>query len=233
MACFTYSRVSTARRSDEGESLDVQARVLARYAQMLGLTIDRAFVERGISGNVPLDQRPAGQAMLAALQPGDVMITTRLDRMFRSAIDALRMLATFKDGGISLHMLDLGGDVTGNGVSKLVFTILSAVSEAERDRIRERIADVKHDQRARGRYLGGLVPFGWRVGDDGAMVEVPAQQRALTRMKKLRAEGLSFRAIEAELAKAGHHITHQGIRQILKRQNQRAAPVASPKKGPP
>jgi DNA invertase Pin-like site-specific DNA recombinase len=40
-------------------------------------------------------------------------------------------------------MIDLGGDVTGNGVSKLVFTILSAVAEAERDRIRERIRDVK------------------------------------------------------------------------------------------
>ena len=36
-------------------------------------------------------------------------------------------------------------------LSKLVFTILSAVAEAERDRIRERIATVKQDQRARGR----------------------------------------------------------------------------------
>jgi DNA invertase Pin-like site-specific DNA recombinase len=45
--------------------------------------------------------------------------------------------------------------VTGNGISKLVFTILSAVAEAERDRTRERIAKVKRDQRQRGRYLGG------------------------------------------------------------------------------
>ena len=48
--------------------------------------------------------------------------------------------------------------MTGNGVSKLLFTILSAVAEAERDRIRERITDVKRDQRQRGRYLGGRVP---------------------------------------------------------------------------
>jgi hypothetical protein len=53
-------------------------------------------------------------------------------------------------------MIDLGGDVTGNGISKLVFTILSAVAEAKRDRIR----DVKADQRNRRRYLGGIVPFG-------------------------------------------------------------------------
>jgi DNA invertase Pin-like site-specific DNA recombinase len=49
------------------------------------------------------------------------------------------------------------------GISKLVFTILSA--EAERDRIRERIRDVKTDQRKRQRYLGGIVPFGWQVGE--------------------------------------------------------------------
>ena len=62
-------------------------------------------------------------------------------------------------------MIDLGGDTTGNGVSKLVFTILSAVAEAERDRTRERITEVKRDQRQRGRYLGGTVPFGYRLGD--------------------------------------------------------------------
>jgi hypothetical protein len=39
---------------------------------------------------------------------------------------------------IALHMIDLDGDVTGNGISKLVFTILSALTENERDRIRER-----------------------------------------------------------------------------------------------
>src|SRR5260370_41914714 len=42
--------------------------------------------------------------------------------------------AQLQEAGISLHMIDLGGDVTGNGISKLVFTILSAVAEAERDR---------------------------------------------------------------------------------------------------
>src|SRR6266567_3192750 len=78
--------------------------------------------------------------------------------------------------GVSLHMIDLGGDVTGNGISKLVFTILSAVAEAERDRIRERIRDVKSDQRKRKRYLGGIVPFGWRAAEDGSLVEDPAHQ---------------------------------------------------------
>ena len=113
------------------------------------------FVERGVSGSKPLGDRPEGAALLAVLQPGDVVITPKLDRMFRSALDALDVLGKLKQAGIALHMIDLGGDTTGNGVSKLVFTILSAVAEAERDRTRERVAEVKRDQRQRGRYLGG------------------------------------------------------------------------------
>ena len=116
------------------------------YAMQHDLSIDQHFVERGISGSVPLDERPEGKSLLAILKPGDVIITPKLDRMFRSALNALGVLEGLKQQGVSLHMIDLGGDVTGNGISKLVFTILSAVAEAERDRIRERIADVKRDQ---------------------------------------------------------------------------------------
>ena len=94
-----------------------------------------------------------------------------------------------KGAGIALHMIDLGGDTTTNGVSKLVFTILSAVAEAERDRTRERITEVKADQRKRGRFLGGTAPFGYRKGDTGELVPVPEQQRAIRKMQRLRAKG--------------------------------------------
>jgi DNA invertase Pin-like site-specific DNA recombinase len=72
------------------------------------------------------------------------------------AVDALDILSHLRDHGVAEHMIDLGGDVSTNGVSKLVFTILSAVAEAERDRSRERVTEVKRDQRQRGRYLGGI-----------------------------------------------------------------------------
>jgi putative DNA-invertase from lambdoid prophage Rac len=85
--------------------------------------------------------------------------------------------------------------VTGNGISKLVFIVLSAVAEAERDRTRERISDVKRDQKARERYLGGVVPFGWTVGEGGDLVEDEAQQRAIRQMVKLREAGESLRAV--------------------------------------
>ena len=215
MAVYGYSRVSTDRQADEGESLGTQQRVIDGYAMMQGLTVDRMFVERGVSGSKPLRDRPEGARLLAALKPGDVIIAPKLDRMFRSALDALDVLGQLKDQGVGLHLIDLGGDCSGNGISKLVFTILSAVAEAERDRIRERIRDVKADQRRRKRYLGGIVPFGWRVGEDGELVAVPAQQAAIKKAKALRAKGKSLRAIAAALAAQGVRLSHEGVKRIV------------------
>jgi putative DNA-invertase from lambdoid prophage Rac len=221
---YGYARVSTVMQADEGESLDVQQRTIAGYAQMHGLAVEHVFVERGVSGSKPLGDRPQGGALLAAVKPGDVVITPKLDRMFRSALDALDVLAKMKAAGISLHMIDLGGDTTGNGVSKLVFTILSAVAEAERDRTRERIAEVKADQRKRGRFLGGTVPFGYRLGDDsGELVPVPEQQKAIETMRRLRAKGLALREISDKMKAAGQPISHQGVKKVLQAAARRAA----------
>jgi len=215
---YGYARVSTAQQADEGESLDVQQRVIAGYAHMHGMVIDKVFVERGVSGSKPLAERPQGAALLEQLQPGDVVITARLDRMFRSALDALNVLGKLKERGISLHMIDLGGDTTGNGVSKLVFTILSAVAEAERDRIRERVSEVKRDQRQRGRYLGGIVPFGFRIGENKALVEDSEQQAAIRKMRELRQAGLPLRGIAARMMDDGFSLTAPGVAKILSRE---------------
>jgi DNA invertase Pin-like site-specific DNA recombinase len=214
--CYGYCRVSTVTQADEGESLDVQERQIAGYALMQGIELTRVFVERGVSGSKPLGERQEGNALLAAVRPGDVVITPKLDRMFRSALDALGVLAKLKDAGVSLHMIDLGGDVTGNGISKLVFTILSAVAEAERDRTRERITDVKRDQKRRGRYLGGKAPFGFSVGEDGGLVPIPEQQRAIQRMRELRAQGKSLMAIAEILRAEGTPISHMGVKSALR-----------------
>jgi putative DNA-invertase from lambdoid prophage Rac len=93
MTTYRYARVSTVRQADEGESLEVQERTIAGYALMHGTKADQVFVERGVSGSKPLSDRPQGGALLAAMQPGDTIITPKLDRMFRSTLDALNVLA--------------------------------------------------------------------------------------------------------------------------------------------
>jgi DNA invertase Pin-like site-specific DNA recombinase len=118
------------------------------------LTLQETMVEHGVSDSVPVERRPVGGALFKRLQSGDTLIAAKLDRLFRSALDALQTVANLKQRGIKLHLLDLGGDIAGNGLSKLFLTIAAAFAEAERDRIRERISQVKADQKSRGRYPG-------------------------------------------------------------------------------
>lgn len=180
-----------------------------------GMTLTQVFVEKGVSGSKALLERPEGAKLAAKLQAGDVLITPKLDRMFRSALDALNMPARFRDAKVSLHMIDLGGDVMGNGIAKLVFTILSAVAEAERDRIRERIRDVKSDQKKRHRYLGGKIPFGWQLATGGELATNQSQQDAIRCMIALRNGGKSLRSIASIMRKAGFQLSHEGVKKII------------------
>ncbi|ESZ02349.1 recombinase family protein [Mesorhizobium sp. L48C026A00] len=235
MTVYAYTRVSTIAQPDDGESLDVQRRQIDGYAMQHDLAVETHFVERGVSGSLPLAERPQGKLLFAALKPGDIVITPKLDRMFRSALNALDVLAQLKAGGVSLHMIDLGGDVTGNGISKLVFTILSAVAEAERDRTRERIAQVKADQRERSRFLGGTRPFGYQIAADGELVEDAGEQKAIARMCELRGHGLSLRAIAEALADDGIVLSHVAVKKVLERNggSERSAPEEKASTGQP
>lgn len=213
MRVFGYSRVSTAEQASSGDSLDTQRRQIEGYAMMKGWSIAEMFIETGVSGSVPLSERDAGKRLIEAVETGDVVVTAKLDRMFRSAADALGTLEVFKSDGVGLHMIDLGGDVTGNGISKLVFTILSAVAENERDRIRERIRDVKRNQASKGEYLGGRVPFGYRLVD-GRLEPHPEEFPLLAQMATMQGGGMTLRDIGRAVGK--HPET---VRRILARQS--------------
>ena len=215
MSIYAYARVSTARQATEGESLDVQRRQIDGYLAMHGWKLDEAFVEEGISGAKPLAERPEGSRLLQTLKSGDTLVASKLDRIFRSALDALQMTEELRKRGVSLHLIDLGGDVSGNGLSKLFLTIAAAFAEAERDRIRERVQGSKLDQKQRGRFLGGRRPFGFKVGEDGSLQEDPAEQAAIRKAKRLRKSGKSLRAIADALKGDGHRISHEGVSRII------------------
>jgi putative DNA-invertase from lambdoid prophage Rac len=156
--------------------------------------------------------------MLAALQAGDVVVSPKLDRVFRSALDALQQTEVLRARGVSLHLLDLGGDIAGNGLSRLFMTIAAAFAELERDRIRERITQVKRDQKARSRFLGGTrPPFGFRAGNDGGLVPDEAEQAAIARVKRMRGRGKSLRYIAGKLALEGHRLNPESVRRLLTR----------------
>jgi len=212
MNVWGYCRVSCERQAEEGVSLEEQQRRLAGRAFEAGWVFAEIFVEQGVSGGIPLGDRPQGAKLLAAVQPGDIVVATKLDRMFRSALDALTVVKAFRERKISLWLLDLGGDVSGNGISQLMMMMLSAFAEFERYRIGERIRDAKRHQRSERRYMGGNVPYGWRRIGDGQVVEEPREQATIARMRALRAEGLSYASIGRELG-----LDRQLVRNLLER----------------
>jgi putative DNA-invertase from lambdoid prophage Rac len=212
---FGYCRVSTEKQAN-GESLDVQRRQVEGYAMMRGFDLAEVVVEEGISGSVPVADRPAAGPLFAKLSKGDILIAPKLDRLFRSALDALNVVGDMKKRGVAVHLIDLGGEVT-DGMSKLFLTIAAAFAEAERDRITERIRQPKADRKARGGYLGGIRPFGWRPGDDGELIPVAGEQEAIIEIKRLRAEAKPLRAIAEAVRAQGHKISHEGVARVLAR----------------
>jgi putative DNA-invertase from lambdoid prophage Rac len=189
------------------------------YAMMRGWPEPEYFIDRGVSGSIPFADRPEGKRLLEKAGKGDIIITAKLDRAFRNAADALATLEGLKDAGVGLHMIDLGGDVTGNGIGKLLFTILAAVAENERDRIRERIRDVKRHLASQGVYGGGKRPLGYDVVDK-RLVPNPKEQDALARVRALRAEGKTYRAIAFQVAtEFGITLAPMTIKRILGRQH--------------
>ena len=155
---------------------------------------------------------------MAMLQPGDIVIAAKLDRIFRSAWSALNVIREFQRRRISLWLLDLGGDVSGDGIAKLVLTILAAIAEFERERIGERIRDAKRHQKHAGQYLGGDRPFGWQIDEDGTLIKKEDEQRALAEMQAVRSRGMSYRAISAHMrAEFGISLSHQGVKRALNR----------------
>ena len=93
-----------------------------------------------MSGSVPVTERPEGGALFALLEKGDAVIAPKLDRLFRSALDALTMVEHLRKRGVALHLLDLGGDISSNGLSKLFLTIAAAFAEGVANVLRSRSA---------------------------------------------------------------------------------------------
>ena len=228
---YGYARVSTEMQSSEGISLEEQAHKIQSRCSENGWELEHVYVDAGISGSTPLSRRPQGAKLLAALRPGDVVIAARMDRMFRSALDALQTIESFKARKISLWLLDLGNDCSGNGISELIITVLAAVAQFERRLISERIKDAKGKLRRDGRHQGGTRPFGFQFGEIAGRGTAPtlipdeAEQVAIKQIFAMREGGATLMAIRDAVRALGHQISHQSVSNILARGEAALAPI--------
>jgi DNA invertase Pin-like site-specific DNA recombinase len=159
----------------------MQLREMREYCQRRGWTAGPEYVDVGISGTK--EKRPQLDRLLtdAHRRHFDAVVVWRFDRFARSVSHLLRALETFRSLGIEFVSLSEQVD-TSTPAGKLVFTVLGAVAELERSLIVERVRAGLRNARAKGKRLG-RPKSGVDVGE----------------IKRLRAEGASWRAIGAAL----------------------------------
>jgi putative DNA-invertase from lambdoid prophage Rac len=200
-----YVRVSTADQANaDRSSMQVQQDIIEGFAKTRG--VDRfgvqIYTDAGVSGGVRLAKREAGAQLLKDMAPGDTVIASKLDRMFRSASDAIDMFEEFKQRGVNLVLYDISHEPVSAGVGKLIMTILAAVADMERIRIKERTAEGRKAKKARGGPVGN-VPFGYRKvgqGHESVLETDPREQEAATLMKHMFQAGASLPGISQHLA---------------------------------
>ena len=100
------------------------------------------------------------------------------------------------------HWLDLGGGPPSGFTHREILALVGILTERQRGI--ERTREVKAHQRQQRRYLGGIVPFGWRR-DNGGLIEHPREQAAIALMVTSHARGMPSPAI-TELVERTHGI---------------------------
>src|SRR5829696_2967047 len=107
---FAYLRVSTA-----GQTTDNQLQEIAAA----GFKVEpRRVVTETVSRNVATAQRRGFTRLLDRLEPGDVLVVTKLDRLGRNMMDMGSTVAKFAELGVRVHCLALGGvDLTSSSIS--------------------------------------------------------------------------------------------------------------------
>jgi putative DNA-invertase from lambdoid prophage Rac len=221
-----YVRVSsTDQAKDDRSSLQTQTDVIEGYARTRG--IDRygvqIYTDAGVSGATKFAVRSAGAELLKTMQPGDTVIASKLDRMFRSASDAIDMFEVFKARGVDLVLYDISNEPVSSGVGKLIMTILAAVADMERIRIKERTAEGRKAKKARGGPVGN-VPFGYRKVGEGRSAVLEPDERELVAESKMRslyqsrcgfAQIANILASDGYLSRAGKRFTPMAIRRVV------------------
>lgn len=136
---FGYARVST-----EAQNLDRQIDSLKQYG------CDVIYSEK-MTGTKK--DRPELNKMLDRMTEGDTVVVVALSRLGRSTKDLIELTETFQNKGV--HLVSLKENVdTGTPSGKLLFMLMSAIAQFERDTIAERTREGLRSARARGR-MGG------------------------------------------------------------------------------
>lgn len=184
-----YARVSTKNKDQDPE---MQLRELREYVKQRGWTVVEEFVDHGFSG--AKDSRPALDRMMTAAKQRklDCILVWKLDRFGRSLKHLVTAISELQSIGVAFVSLKDSFDLS-TPSGRLLFSVVGAMAEFERDLIRERVIAGLANRKAKG----------LRVGRKPVVVDV-------ARLHTMRSAGLSVRQI-AEALGCSKSAVHQTL----------------------
>lgn len=103
---------------------------------------------------MPITQRPEFSRLVDRLEPGDILIVTKLDRLGRDAIDVSSTVKALADEGVRVYCLALGGVDLTSSAGTMTMNVLNAVAQFERDLLIERTQSGLRRAKSEGKVLG-------------------------------------------------------------------------------
>ncbi len=146
---FGYARVSTKGQAKDGNSLEVQEKLLKESGA------EKLFVDSFTGTKL---ERPEFDKLLNQIQSGDTLIVTKLDRFARSVTQASDLITKLIDRGITVNVLNLG-ILSNSSVSTLMRNVLLSFAQFERDMIVERTSEGKAIAKQKPDFREGRPPL--------------------------------------------------------------------------
>ena len=166
----TYARVSSDEQRDRHTVRNQRSALSRRLGSEPGVVVFKHYEDDGVSGTVPLEDRPAGGPLVRDARAGrfSQIWVVRSDRLGRDAFELLRIWRVFESIGVALRATDENID------DPFYFDIHAVIAANERRKFLERSAEGMNRAAKEGRYTGGIVPLGYTVsGDRGFRRLVP------------------------------------------------------------
>lgn len=165
MKAGAYCRVSTDEQQAR-ETIQGQVDFIKRWAELHSVSIVDFYLDDGVSGALPLPNRPEGARLIrdAEAKRVDTVLVLRIDRLSRSVRLLLEAVETLDGFGASLRSLTEEFN-TGTAAGRFVMQMLGSVAELERATITERMSLGRLRAAKQSRYIGGPVPYGYTVRD--------------------------------------------------------------------
>jgi site-specific DNA recombinase len=177
LRCAVYTRKSTEEGLEqEFNSLHAQREACEAYIasqRSEGWALIRdAYDDGGFSGGTL--ERPALRRLLADIEEGlvDVVVVYKIDRLSRSLMDFSKLVEVFDRSGVTFVSVTQSFNTT-TSMGRLTLNILLSFAQFEREVTGERIRDKIRASRQKGMFMGGNVPFGYRVENRKLVVQEP------------------------------------------------------------